>query len=99
VTLSDDGGGTVVVDPRTLTPYHLDCCGVADVVGGFGSDWSLDVEKGSVQRWDPSTYGLEQSITVTDAPLYEGSCMTSIAASGDAVWVTLAPARNHACNF
>jgi streptogramin lyase len=99
VTLSDDGGGTVVVDPHTLAPHYLDCCGVASVVGGFGSDWSTDVGNGSVQRWDPSTYDLEQSITVTDAPLYGGSCMTSIAASGDAVWVTLAPAGNHACNF
>ena len=99
VTLSDNGGDTVVVDPHTLTPHYLGCCGVASVVGGFGSDWSFDVGKGSVQRWDPSTYGLDQSIIVTDAPNYGGSCMTSIAASGDAVWVTLAPARNYACNF
>jgi streptogramin lyase len=100
VTLSDSGGETVLLDPHTLAPYQrLPCCGVADVVGGFGSDWSSDVAKGSVQRWDPSTYDLDQSITVTDAPLYGGSCITSLAASGDAVWVTLAPALNHTCNF
>jgi len=36
---------------------------------------------------------------VTDAPYYDGSCLTSITAGGGAVWVALAPAVDNACNF
>jgi hypothetical protein len=101
VGLSDRGGDTVLVDPRTLIPYrYLGCCGAAGSnVGAFGSVWGYDVGKGTVQRWNPVTYGLVRYISVTDAPIYDGSCLTSIAAGAGAVWLTLAPAVNYACRF
>jgi streptogramin lyase len=104
VTRSDNGGETVLVDPHTLTPDYLER-GDSNLpvpwvgAGGFGSAWSSDVANGSVQRWDPRDYRLDQSIPVTDPPVYGGMCITSIAAGGDAVWVTLAAPREHACNL
>ena len=99
VGLSDGGGDTVLVDPQTLTWSSLGCCGVGVSIGGFGSVWGYDVSDGEVQRWSPSTYALSHVVQVTDAPFYDGSCLTSIAAGADAVWLTLASAVNYACNF
>jgi hypothetical protein len=107
VGISDNGGDTVLVDPRTLLVHEdMSCCpgavGLvgtvgADSAGAFGSVWGYDVGDGEVQRWDPPN--LSHVIQVTDAPFYDGSCMTSIAATGDAVWGTLAPAIDYACKF
>ena len=102
VGLSDNAGATVLVDPHTLTPIqHMDCCSGAAVNGGsveaFGSVWGYDVAKGEVLRWKPPN--LAHVTQVTDAPYYDGSCMTSIAAGGGAVWVTLAPSFDYACNL
>jgi hypothetical protein len=67
----------------------------ADGVGAFSSVWSYDVGSGEVDRWHPPN--LVAHTSVTHAPLYGGSCMTSMAAGGGAIWVTLAPAA-HALN-
>ena len=69
----------------------------ADSAGAFGSVWGYNVGDGEVQRWNPPS--LAHVIQVTDAPFYDGSCMTSIATSGDAVWVTLAGAIGYGCTF
>jgi DNA-binding beta-propeller fold protein YncE/predicted Ser/Thr protein kinase len=102
VNVSDDGGFSMVVDPRTLlevTDYTgaigpLGTIG-ADGVGAYSSVWSYDVGSGEVDRWHPPN--LVAHTSVTHAPLYGGSCMTSMAAGGGAIWVTLAPAA-HALN-
>jgi serine/threonine-protein kinase len=98
VNLSDNGGYTTVRDPRNLSEVRnytgtigpLGTIG-ADEVGAFHSVWSYDVVSGEVDRWHPPN---EVAHTpVTHAPLYGGSCMTSMAAGGGAIWVTLAPAN------
>lgn len=38
-------------------------------------------------------------VRIADAPFYDGSSLTSLAAGADAVWLTLAPAVEYACNF
>jgi tRNA A-37 threonylcarbamoyl transferase component Bud32 len=105
VDVSDNGGFSEVVDPRTLDEaanYNgsigpLGTIG-ADSVGAFHSVWSYDVESGEVDRWHPPN--LVAPIPVTHAPLYGGSCMTSIAAGDGAIWVTLAPANwNPTCDL
>jgi DNA-binding beta-propeller fold protein YncE len=100
VSVSDAGGTTLLVDPRTLTVVQqLSCCapGKQDDVDAFGSTWSSDWPSGTVVRWDGTTYRVVDAIAVTDPPLYDGLCLTSIAAGADAIWVTLAPSVNHAC--
>jgi hypothetical protein len=100
VGVSDKGGDTRVVDPRTLSFYSFGCCAGSTVNGdnveAFGSAWSYDVADGEVQRWNPPN--LAHVTQITDAPLYDGNCMTSITAGGGAVWVTLAPSVNYSCN-
>ena len=94
------GGTTLLVDPRTLSVVaRLSCCtpGTQDDVDAFGSIWSSDWPSGRVVRWDGTTHQVVDTIAVTDPPLYNGLCLTSIAAGADAVWVTLAPSVNHAC--
>jgi hypothetical protein len=94
VAVSDAGGRTLLVEPRTLGVVRdLSCCAPAnqDDVDGFGSDWTSDWPSGRVIRWDPTTYQPVGTIAVTDPPLYGGLCLTAIAAGADAVWVTLAP--------
>ena len=96
VAVSDAGGQTLLVDPRSLIVYlHLSCCapGEQDDVDGFGSDWTLDWPSGRVVRWDPATYQPVDTIAVTDPPRFGGLCLTSIAAGAGAVWVTVAPPR------
>jgi hypothetical protein len=89
VGLSDGrGGDTVLVDPQTLTWYSVGCCGAGVNIGGFGSVWAYDGSNGEVQRWSPSTFALSHVVQVTDAPLYDGSCLTSLAAGAGAVWLT-----------
>ena len=100
VSVSDAGGMTLVVDARTLSVVvKLSCCapGKQDDVDAFGSTWTSDWPSGRVVRWDGTTYQVVDTIAVTDPPLYDGLCLTSIAAGADAVWVTLAPSVNHAC--
>jgi streptogramin lyase len=100
ITLADRGGDTLLVNPRTLgLQMNLGSPQASTVaeVGGFGSVWDYDTRRGTVERWNPSTYHLDQLIPVTDPPFYDGSCLTSIAAGADAVWLTLAPAVKYAC--
>ena len=100
VSVSDAGGTTRLVDPRTLSVVvTLSCCPPAkqDDVDAFGSIWTSDWPSGRVVRWDGTTHQVVEPIAVTDPPLYDGLCLTSIAASADAVWVTLAPSVNHDC--
>jgi DNA-binding beta-propeller fold protein YncE len=94
VSVSDEGGRTLLVEPRTLNVVRvLTCCapGTQDDVDAFGSDWTSDWPSGRVVRWDAATYQPVRTIAVTDPPLYGGLCLTAIAAGADAVWVTLAP--------
>jgi Protein kinase domain len=108
VNLSDYGGFTMPVDPRTLSGV-ANYAGVigprgtvgADAVGAFGSVWTYDVPSGAVDRWHPPSQVAD--ITVTHAPYFDGNCMTSMAATGSAIWVTLARPGNgrgaHACDL
>jgi serine/threonine-protein kinase len=100
IGLIDYGGAgdTVVLNPRSLERYQdLGCCGVGPDVGAFGSVWGYDAKDGSVQRWNPETYGLSHLTHVTDPPFYDGSCISSIAAGTGAIWVTLQAAIDYRC--
>jgi streptogramin lyase len=100
VSVSNAGGTTLLVDPRTLRVVNqLSCCapGQQDDVDAFGSTWTSDWTSGAVVRWDGTTYQVVETIAVTDPPLYDGLCLTSIAAGADAIWVTLARSVNHDC--
>ncbi len=96
VTVSYDGDFSEVVDPQTLddvmnytgTIGPLGTIG-ADSVGAFASVWSYDVPSGEVDRWHPPQQVAD--VQLTHAPLYDGNCMTSMAAGDGAIWVTLAP--------
>jgi hypothetical protein len=98
--LSDFGGDTVTVDPRTLlTLQHLGCCSPAngyDAVG-YGSIWQYDAPSGTVVRWNGQTHQAAHDIHVTDPPFYDGLCLTSIAAGAGAVWVTVAANVDFGC--
>ncbi|MFL5943611.1 MAG: hypothetical protein ACJ75L_10145 [Gaiellaceae bacterium] len=105
VIVSNHKVPTVLVDPRTLRvkqTYNdgsigpLDTVG-ADSAGAFRSVWTYDVGHGEVQRWYPPDLG--RVIQVTHAPHYDGNCMTSMAAGGGAVWVTLARSEGNGCNL
>ena len=101
VSVSDAGGATLLVDPRTLSIVNqLSCCalGKQDDVDAFGSTWTSDWPSGRVVRWDGTTYRVVDTIAVTDPPLYDGLCLTSIAAGAGAVWVTLAPSVGLTCS-
>jgi hypothetical protein len=84
--------GFVSINPTTLaTDDRPDITGVNGVsVEAFDSAWTYDVNDGYVQRWNPSAFD-PIPIKVTNPPSDGGSCLTSSAAAGDAVWVTLAP--------
>jgi hypothetical protein len=100
ITLADHGGDTLLVNPRTLKlqlNLGFPQPSTVAVVGAFGSVWDYDTRRGTVERWNPSTYQVGHLTEVTDPPFYDGSCLTSLAAGADAVWVTLAPAVNYAC--
>ena len=99
VGLSDPGGGTVTVDPRTLNAYHLDCCPPewGYFVGGHGSIWQNDIPTGNVVRWGGQTHDSDSVVHVTDPPFYKGLCLTSIAAGAGAIWVTVAPNLGYHC--
>ena len=62
-----------------------------DSVGAFSSVWQYDVGRGDVERWYPPDR--VKIIPVTDPPTYDGNCITSIAAGGGGIWVTLASAQ------
>jgi hypothetical protein len=103
VDVSTPGGShTTVLNPRTLNPDEEFGGGLDSGIGSaaasaFGSVWTYDVGHGEVVRWHPpNPVGV---VPVTHAPTYNGSCMTSITATSDAVWVTLVPSINYACNF
>jgi hypothetical protein len=93
VGLSKNGGDTVRINAGTLRMDEDFGCCTGDNVNGsgveaFGSLWGYDVAGGEVQRWNPPN--LAHLTQVTDPPYYWGNCLTSIAAAGGAVWVTLA---------
>ena len=106
VNISDNGGATVLVNPRTLQKAatysgSMGPIGTigADAAGAFRSVWTYDVDHGEVQRWNPPNLAHNGDIYVTDAPIDDGNCMTSIAATRDAIWVTLARSELGACNL
>ena len=69
----------------------------ADSVGAFHSVWTYDVGRGDVERWYPPDR--VKIVPVTDPPTYDGNCITSIAAGGGAIWVTLASPKSYACDL
>ncbi len=100
VGISDRGGDTALVDRRPLAVYqHLGCCHLTNDVGdaGFGSSWETVQSNGTVVRWSGATHELEKVIQLTDAPYYDGSCLTSLATGAGGVWVTAAPAVHERC--
>jgi hypothetical protein len=102
VGVSDYGGGTLLVDPRTLlVPIHLSCCPLGEgyeTATGHGSIWYPHPPTGTVERWDAKTYQLASSIPVAAPPVWGGPCLTSVAASADGVWVTVAPSPGSTCH-
>jgi serine/threonine-protein kinase len=95
VGLADAGGGTMVVEPRTLAAWNLTCCPPANgyfTGGDDGSVWQYDSPGGTVVRWDAHTYQSVVDIPITGAPFYGGLCLTSVAAGAGGVWVTVADA-------
>jgi hypothetical protein len=89
-----------LVDPVTLQPESSVDGGVGTGIGTddavlFGSLWGYDAGHGEVQRWHPPR--LAHVVPVTDAPAYDGACMTSLTAGDGAIWVTLAPSIQFAC--
>ena len=102
VVVSDGGGTPLQVDPRTLyVVWAGDCClplgeGYDDV-DGYGSIWQIDWPAGTVVRWDTETKDVDESISLTGPPIYDGLCLTSIAAGAGGVWVTAAPSIGYTC--
>jgi hypothetical protein len=93
VGLSDGRGKTALVYPQYLIPAYLDCCRLGkgyDTATGFGSIWYDHRQTGTVVRFEAASKLIAASIPVT-APHWDGWCLTSIAAGGDGVWVTVAP--------
>ena len=98
--------GTLTVDPRTLEVVTWQgCCDLAegyDTVFGHGSEWGYDWDSGTVNRFAfnrVTGYSLDEAIAVTEPPRYNGGpCITSIATTADAVWVTLGYSTNSACS-
>ena len=103
VGVSSYGSGQFdLVNPQTLQTAGWLEGGVRAGVGtdsadAFGSVWGYDVADGEVHAWHPPN--LHKVVSVTDAPTSDGSCITSLAAGGGAVWVTLAPSINFTCHF
>jgi streptogramin lyase len=100
VSLTASGGDTVIIDPRSLAIVeNLGCCspeGRADTAGQ-GSIWTADAATGTIERWDGQTHQGTSNIRVASPPLYDGPCLTSIAAGAGAVWVTAAASFNYRC--
>jgi len=65
--------------------------------GAFGAAWDYDVGHGEVHSWHPPNPAA--SLQVTDQPNFDGSCLTSLAAGGGAIWVTLAPSIDFTCKL
>jgi hypothetical protein len=100
VGLSDAGGDTVIVDPRTVqVAQQLGCCDPARGydTAGDGSIWTYDSPTGTVERWDGETHQSAFNIHVVDPPFYDGLCLTSIAYGAGAVWVTVAGNLDYGC--
>ena len=101
--------GTFTVDPRTLEVVTWQgCCELEegeeyDTVFGHGSEWGYDSATGTVNRFAfnrMTGYSLDEAIAVTEPPRYNGGpCLTSVATTSDAVWVTLGHGANFASSF
>ena len=93
------------INPRTLAiVISQPCCGLDEgskKIAAHGSAWSPDPSTGTVHRFDFNRgwgYSIDEAIAVTPPPIYSGGpCLTSIAATPDAIWVTLAPSSGHRC--
>jgi streptogramin lyase len=105
IGVSDDGGQTILVNPRSLeTVLWLNCCKLGagyDSVDRYGSTWTTDWWTGTVERWDGITYQITAVIHVTDPPFYapasRGLCLTSLAAGAGAVWVSVSQSEPRGC--
>src|SRR5262249_9033337 len=101
VGVSDDGGQTLLVDPRTLRVVRpLSCCRLGkgyDAVDAFGWNWDIDWSHGAVERWNPQTSRFASATPVVEQPFYGGPCLTSIATGAGAVWITVAPSIDDQC--
>jgi len=93
-----------LVNPQTLNQENSVNGGVGTGIGSdfataFGSLWGYDVGNGEVQGWHPPNPAKGGAVQVTDAPAYDGNCMTSLTAGDHAVWVTLAPPIESSCRI
>jgi DNA-binding beta-propeller fold protein YncE len=93
--------GTVTINPSTLLTDNSPglAFGNGVSVEAFESAWTYQRDSGEVLRWDPTDLARGGEIPVTEPPNLGGSCLTSIAAAGGAVWVTLAPSVDYFCTL
>jgi serine/threonine-protein kinase len=97
--------GSLVLDPRTLTRVVWQgCCPLNrgyEEVAAHGSTWVPDPPTGTVHRFDFNSatgYSIDEAIAVTPPPRFSGGpCLTSVAATAEAVWVTLSHSSDGRC--
>jgi len=86
-------GLTTWVDPSTLRlgPESINGAPTAsEYMSAFGVLWRYDSRDGAL-HWQHGLNAPVEAIPVTHSPTDGGSCLTSIAATSGAVWVTVAP--------
>ena len=101
VAVSDQGGKTLLLHPRTLEVLaelaRWPLREGYDSVAGFGSAWTTDRAAGTIVRWDADTRERAATIRLTPPPRVGGLCETDVAAGDGAVWVTLAASVGRRC--
>ena len=101
VASASGGGQTTFVDPRYLTIGLVDshCCppDQGELAALHGWLWSYDSPTGSVYRQHGANEAPREIRVVRSNPVAGGPCLTSIAVSRGAVWVTVAPPTGFSC--
>ena len=92
IWLEEHGGDTLVIDPRTLAIVGRLCCpGAGPSTAAFDSVWLADLRSGEVARFDAASKQVVTSIPIVGGlRSWSDLCISSIAAGGGAVWVTVA---------
>jgi Protein kinase domain len=98
IDTSADGGTLYLVDPLKLGEIHFETLwppdGVVDT-SGYGSIWSVNVESGTVIRFDPEAQLPIATTHITRTPpAFFGPPATAIDAGAGAIWVTIARGRS-----
>jgi serine/threonine-protein kinase len=101
VASASGGGQTTFVNPRSLSIDLLDsnCCppDQGELATLHGWLWSYDAPTGSVYRQHGASVAPREIPVVSSKPVAGGPCLTSIAVSRDAVWVTVALPTGFSC--